>query len=85
MNVNEFIKKIESIGFKYKYMHMRNVYTYAYAYSKDFYILDISNDGFVLYKNARTYIQLSSLDNIDSIFNNFKKEVRSIKLKNILK
>ncbi len=75
MRKAEFIKLIESIGFKEVY----GMYVYTY-------------NGYKLYVQATVYTLAGnslyitkSFNNLEVIHNYFKKEFRTIKLKNILK
>ena len=73
MNIEEFEKFIESIGFKY------NVYSYLYKE----YIIDLYEYTYEFYNGSGwvgyDYNDLSPLEK------EFKKELRSVKLKELLR
>ena len=77
MNRDEFIKYIESIGFIY------NGRSYSYKY----YIIEVFKYGYDFYPMRGKYMGniTPSFIDLDIIEFHFKKEIRSIKLKKLLK
>ena len=80
MTQKEFKKYIKSIGFK---LYDYNDYGFRYEY-KEFRI-DLYNDGDYDFFSASNGVYNISHSDLKPIYDHFKQELRSIKLKKILK
>ncbi len=74
----DFVKLIVSIGFNYRSIYNKN----EYKYNK--FRIDVWDDGYDFYNGSEWFMYVS-YNELDIIYNSFKKEFRSIKLKQLLK
>ena len=76
--VKEFIIFIESIGFK-----RSDGFVFRYDYKE--FLIDLGNSHCEFYNGSEWIKYLSYYDDLETIEKYFKKELRSIKLKQLLR